>query len=180
MYAGGRDAFGVGGPPGLLERGEEKVRMGRGRTGRTRSGEELEEEEEDMTEAFRLRSASEGIWVGSSGEGVGDSREIMSAGASRHNRRIEGTKNTNGIEKWIGRKGEGERKLVSCKAPYSPPSQSSLHCICVSRDISGVNLSQSTAFLFLLVDGSKKRVRVIETKTGTIQVKVSRRCPWVR
>jgi hypothetical protein len=55
--------------------------MGRGRTGRTRSGEELEEEEEDMTEAFRLRSASEGIWVGSSGEGVGDSREIMSAGA---------------------------------------------------------------------------------------------------
>lgn len=62
MYAGGRDAFGVGGPPGLLERGEENVRMGRGRTGgRTREVLELEPDEVDMTEAFRLRSAREGL-----------------------------------------------------------------------------------------------------------------------
>lgn len=79
MYAGGRDALGVGGPPGLLERGEENVRMGRGRTGRTRDVVELEEDsEEEMTDAFRLRSASEGLWVGNSGEGAGDSREIIS------------------------------------------------------------------------------------------------------
>jgi len=78
MYAGGRDALGVGGPPGLLERGEENVRMGRGRTGRTRDEVELEDDSEEMTDAFRLRSAREGLWVGSSGEGAGDSREIMS------------------------------------------------------------------------------------------------------
>jgi len=78
MYAGGRDALGVGGPPGLLERGEENVRMGRGRTGRTRDAVELEDDSEEMTDAFRLRSASEGLRVGSSGEGAGGSREIMS------------------------------------------------------------------------------------------------------
>ncbi len=78
MYAGGRDAFGVGGPPGLLERGEEKVRMGRGRIGRTREVVELEDEDEEMTDAFRLRSASEGLWVGSSGEDAGEPRVIMS------------------------------------------------------------------------------------------------------
>lgn len=78
MYAGGRDAFGVGGPPGLLERGEEKVRMGRGRMGRTRDAVELEDDDEEMTEAFRLRSASEGLWVGSSGEDAGDPSVIMS------------------------------------------------------------------------------------------------------
>jgi hypothetical protein len=78
MYAGGRDAFGVGGPPGLLERGEENVRMGRGRMGRTREVVELEDDEEEMTDAFRLRSASEGLWVGSSGEEAADSRVIMS------------------------------------------------------------------------------------------------------
>ena len=78
MYAGGRDAFGVGGPPGLLERGEENVLMGRGRMGRTREVVELEEEEDEMTDAFRLRSASEGLWVGSSGEEAADSRVIMS------------------------------------------------------------------------------------------------------
>ena len=83
MYAGGRDAFGVGGPPGLLERGEENVRMGRGRIGRTREVVELEDDEE-MTDAFRLRSASEGLWVGSSGEEAGDSRVIISG--RRHNR----------------------------------------------------------------------------------------------
>jgi hypothetical protein len=78
MYAGGRDAFGVGGPPGLLERGEEKVRMGRGRMGRTREVVELEDDDEEMTDAFRLKSASEGLWVGSSGEEAGDSSLIMS------------------------------------------------------------------------------------------------------
>lgn len=78
MYAGGRDAFGVGGPPGLLERGEEKVRMGRGRMGSTRDAVELEDDDEEMTEAFRLRSASEGLWVGSSGEDAGDPSVIMS------------------------------------------------------------------------------------------------------
>lgn len=78
MYAGGRDAFGVGGPPGLLERGEEKVRMGRGRMGRTSEVVELEDDDEEMTDAFRLRSASEGLWVGSSGEEAGEPREIMS------------------------------------------------------------------------------------------------------
>jgi hypothetical protein len=87
MYAGGRDALGVGGPPGLLERGEENVRMGRGRTG-TRDAVELEDDSEEMTDAFRLRSASEGLWVGNSGEGAGDSREIMSV--RRHERGYEG------------------------------------------------------------------------------------------
>jgi hypothetical protein len=83
MYAGGRDAFGVGGPPGLLERGEENVLMGRGRMGRTREVVELEDEEDEMTDAFRLRSASEGLRVGSSGEEAEDSRVIMSG--RRHN-----------------------------------------------------------------------------------------------
>ncbi len=78
MYAGGRDAFGVGGPPGLLERGEENVRMGRGRMGRTREVVELEDEEEEMTDALRLRSAREGLWVGNSGEEAEDSSVIMS------------------------------------------------------------------------------------------------------
>jgi hypothetical protein len=77
MYAGGRDAFGVGGPPGLRERGEEKVRTGRGRMG-TRSVVELDEEEEDITEAFLLRSARDGLWVGNSGERVEESTVIMS------------------------------------------------------------------------------------------------------
>lgn len=61
MYAGGRDAFGVGGPPGLLDLGEENVRTGRGRIGRTRDVVELEDDDEEMTEAFRLMSASEGL-----------------------------------------------------------------------------------------------------------------------
>ncbi len=78
MYAGGRDAFGVGGPPGLLERGEEKVRMARGRIGRTREVVELEDDDDEMTDAFRLRSASEGLWVGSSGEDTGEPSVIMS------------------------------------------------------------------------------------------------------
>lgn len=78
MYAGGRDAFGVGGPPGLLERGEEKVRMGRGRMGRTSDVVELEDDDEEMTDALRLRSAREGLWVGNSGDEAVDSRVIMS------------------------------------------------------------------------------------------------------
>jgi hypothetical protein len=61
MYAGGRDAFGVGGPPGLLDRGEENARTGRGRMGRTRDVVELDDDDEEMTEAFRLMSASEGL-----------------------------------------------------------------------------------------------------------------------
>ena len=78
LYAGGRDAFGVGGPPGLLERGEEKARIGRGRTGRTREVGAREDDEEEMTEAFRLMSASEGLWVGSCGEDAGEPSVIMS------------------------------------------------------------------------------------------------------
>jgi hypothetical protein len=55
--------------------------------GRTREVVELEEEEEEeMTDAFRLRSASEGLWVGSSGEDATDSRVIMSS--RRHDRDI--------------------------------------------------------------------------------------------
>lgn len=84
MYAGGRDAFGVGGPPGLLERGEEKARVGRRRTGRTREVVEPEDDDEETTEASRLRSASEGLWVGSSGEDAGAPNLIMSR--RRHNR----------------------------------------------------------------------------------------------
>lgn len=66
-YAGGRDPrVGVRGDCGLLDRigfcGEENVRAGRGRTGVTtvKSVVELELDEEDITEAFRLRSASVG------------------------------------------------------------------------------------------------------------------------
>lgn len=59
---------------GLLERirGEEKVLVGRGRTGvcTVKSETELEEEEEEMTEAFLLRSARVGTcWGLASGEG---------------------------------------------------------------------------------------------------------------
>ncbi|SRR6266404_68194 len=61
IYAGGREAFGVGGHAGLLERGEENVRIGRGRTGRIREVVELEEDEDDMTDAFRLRSANDSL-----------------------------------------------------------------------------------------------------------------------
>ena len=69
--------MGVGGPAGLLERGEEKALVGRGRIGRTREVVELDEEE-DRTDAFRLRSAKDGLCVGSSVEGVGGSTVIMS------------------------------------------------------------------------------------------------------
>lgn len=65
-YAGGRDERGVVGPPGLRERGEEKVRSGRGRLGPgvlSKFGWELSSEldEVEMTEAFLLRSASVGL-----------------------------------------------------------------------------------------------------------------------
>jgi hypothetical protein len=46
--------------------------------GRTREVVELEDDDEEMTDAFRLRSASDGLRVGNSGEEAGDSREIMS------------------------------------------------------------------------------------------------------
>jgi hypothetical protein len=39
---------------------------------------ELEDDDEEMADAFRLRSASEGLRVGSWGEEAGDSRVIMS------------------------------------------------------------------------------------------------------
>jgi hypothetical protein len=100
MYAGGRDAFGVGGPPGLLERGEENVRIGRGRTG-TMSVVELDEEDEDMTEALRLRSAREGLWTGSSVEGGGCSRVIMAVFETEW---LKGTDNEIG-NGWEGNKG---------------------------------------------------------------------------
>ena len=69
-YWGGREARGVGGGWGLRERGEEKVRMGRGRTGMTRDEEEDELELVEITEAFLERSASVGVVVADcSGEG---------------------------------------------------------------------------------------------------------------
>jgi hypothetical protein len=46
--------------------------------GRTSEVVELEDDDEEMTDAFRLRSAREGLWVGSSGEEAGEPREIMS------------------------------------------------------------------------------------------------------
>lgn len=68
-YCGGREARGVGGAWGLRERGEEKARIGRGRTGMTRD-EEDELELVEMTEAFLERSASVGVVaVDGSGEG---------------------------------------------------------------------------------------------------------------
>lgn len=55
---------------GLRERGEEKVRIGRGRTGMTRDDEEDELELVEMTEAFLERSASVGVaGADCSGEG---------------------------------------------------------------------------------------------------------------
>lgn len=62
-YAGAREPRGVRGETGLFERsgrcGDEKVRIGRGRTGvcTVKSDVELESDEEDMTDAFLLRSA---------------------------------------------------------------------------------------------------------------------------
>jgi hypothetical protein len=52
---------------------------------------ELEDDDEEMTEAFRLRSASEGLWVGSSGEDAGGPTVIMSR--RRHNRGWRGRGN---------------------------------------------------------------------------------------
>ena len=48
--------------------GEENVRIGRGRTGvcTVKSEVELELEDDEMTEAFLLRSARLGCWVGCS------------------------------------------------------------------------------------------------------------------
>lgn len=69
-YWGGREARGVAGALGLRERGEEKVRMGRGRTGMTREEEEDELEPVEMTEAFLERSASVGV-VAADGSGEG-------------------------------------------------------------------------------------------------------------
>lgn len=75
-YGGGLEPRGVVGDCGLLERtfvrGDENVRRGRGRAGvcRVRSEVELELEDEDITEAFLLRSASVGVvWLDESGEG---------------------------------------------------------------------------------------------------------------
>lgn len=65
-YTGGFDPRGVCGDC-VRERigrcGEEKVRMGRGRAGvcTVKSEAELELDEEDMTDAFLLRSASVGV-----------------------------------------------------------------------------------------------------------------------
>lgn len=83
-YAGALEPRGVRGDPGLLERigrwGDENVRIGRGRTGvwMVRSEVELELEDEEMTEAFLLRSARLGCcsrlcgssWLLASGEGA--------------------------------------------------------------------------------------------------------------
>lgn len=65
-------ALGVGGEAGLRERGEEKVRIGRGRgVFKTREDVELELEDDEMTEAFLLRSARVGTCPREcSGEGV--------------------------------------------------------------------------------------------------------------
>ena len=76
-YGGALEPRGVLGEPGLRERtdrwGDEKVRIGRGRAGgcMVTSEVELELEDEDMTEAFLLRSASVGCasWVCTSAEG---------------------------------------------------------------------------------------------------------------
>ena len=69
-YWGGREARGVPGVWGLRERGEEKVRIGRGRTGMTKDEEEEELELVEMTEAFLERSASVGVVAADcSGEG---------------------------------------------------------------------------------------------------------------
>lgn len=69
-YCGGRVALGVAGAWGLRERGEEKVRIGRGRTGMTKEEEEDELELVEITEAFLERSASVGVAaVDWSGEG---------------------------------------------------------------------------------------------------------------
>ena len=62
-YWGGREARGVEGALGLRERGEEKVRIGRGRTGMTKDEEEDELELVEITEAFLERSASVGMVV---------------------------------------------------------------------------------------------------------------------
>lgn len=64
-YAGARGERGVTDASLLRERGDEKVRIGRGRGGEFKTEVELELEEEDITEALRLRSASEGDAVGS-------------------------------------------------------------------------------------------------------------------
>lgn len=84
-YAGGREPRGVCGDWGLLERtvlrcGEVKVRIGRGRTGvwTVRSEVELEDEDEDMTEAFLLRSASVGGASGLCTSGDGEETWILS------------------------------------------------------------------------------------------------------
>ena len=69
-YWGGRVARGVAGGWGLRERGEENVRMGRGRTGMTKEEEEEELELVEMTEAFLERSASVGV-VAADGSGEG-------------------------------------------------------------------------------------------------------------
>lgn len=69
-YWGGREARGVAGAWGLRERGEEKVRTGRGRTGMTRDEEEDELELVDITDAFLERSASVGV-VAADGSGEG-------------------------------------------------------------------------------------------------------------
>jgi len=76
-YAGGRVVRGVVGPPGLQERGDEKVRTGRGRDDfRARDEAELEPDDDEMTDAFLLRSAREGLLADSSG-GVGASTLII-------------------------------------------------------------------------------------------------------
>ena len=60
----------MAGGSGLRERGEEKVRIGRGRTGMTRDEEEDELELVEITEAFLERSASVGVVAADrSGEG---------------------------------------------------------------------------------------------------------------
>lgn len=69
-YCGGLEVRGVAGALGLRERGEEKVRIGRGRTGMTSDEEEEELELVEMTDAFLERSASVGV-VAADGSGEG-------------------------------------------------------------------------------------------------------------
>lgn len=93
---GGLEATGVLGPSLLRDRGDEKVRSGLGRgVFSKRSLAELELEDEDITEAFLLRSAKDtegaGPAVAGDGEGEGEGDSTVSIEEGGDDGREQGT-----------------------------------------------------------------------------------------
>ena len=131
-YAGGREPRGVVGDCGLrdlrLVRGAEKFLRGLGRTGvwRGRSRVELEEDEEEMAEAFLLSSARVGV-AGWDVSGDGEETWSLSIRGGRASLLEEG------MEEGKRRKRERKYGAEGMSTSYGRPGLCSALTSCVSR-----------------------------------------------